>query len=286
VLFKEGRTELPCKKCLGYDPVEAALRFMSNVKAQGGVVVGNYVNWKTPVKCICSTGHECDASPATVRDGGNMCWECVGNGAQFGKTNLEQHLAANGFRLISEYVNRRTLVYVECSKNHKFWKSVDQLLQRCFCRICNPKSWGEHRIEIICQRSELSYVREFKLEGYKQRFDFCLSTVGVLMEFDGEQHFMICRWTPSEAHLKQSHNKDIWKMKLAFEHGFRMVRLDYTLRLLPEDILQKKLHEALRFLVENQDVQFVVSDPQKYDWLRSDFSLESRSSFGCGKSLK
>jgi hypothetical protein len=47
-----------CAACAGQSPAEEERKFRARVAAQGGRVVGKYVNSKTRVAIICAAGHE------------------------------------------------------------------------------------------------------------------------------------------------------------------------------------------------------------------------------------
>lgn len=77
----------PCRACVNLVPakpkksrgpiaqVEVAFR---NVACEIGlVVVGKYVDTKTPVACICRNGHECSPRPKSILAGSGPCSACA-----------------------------------------------------------------------------------------------------------------------------------------------------------------------------------------------------------------
>lgn len=63
-----------CQYCLGTTPEQAYQGFVEAVAAQGGTILGKYVNTKTPVRVRCHQGHEWDPSPTGVKQGQWCLW--------------------------------------------------------------------------------------------------------------------------------------------------------------------------------------------------------------------
>ncbi len=53
-------------------------RFRERIEALGGRILGEYVNARTPVDCVCSKGHSCKPVPANIHQGHEMCRICAG----------------------------------------------------------------------------------------------------------------------------------------------------------------------------------------------------------------
>jgi hypothetical protein len=67
-----------CRTCAGLCPVAAERAFRDAVSAQGGLVVGAYVDSGTPVPVICRLGHACAPNPSNVQRGQGVCHTCRG----------------------------------------------------------------------------------------------------------------------------------------------------------------------------------------------------------------
>lgn len=67
-----------CRRCARQDPVESEANFRSLITAQGGRVVGEYVNSSTKVLCVCPGGHRCNPKPNSTQQGYGMCRRCAG----------------------------------------------------------------------------------------------------------------------------------------------------------------------------------------------------------------
>jgi hypothetical protein len=107
-----------CPVCSGRCQVAAGDAFRAGIAAQGGSVIGDYVNAKTPVACICAAGHECKAWPEVVKRGDNMCRVCAGQDPQFAAEAFRGVIALRGGRVVGEYVNSQTPIECMCPRGH------------------------------------------------------------------------------------------------------------------------------------------------------------------------
>jgi hypothetical protein len=58
--------------------IDHAADFHRRVNELGGRVVGDYINAKTPVRCVCLEGHDCAPQPSDVTSGQGICRVCAG----------------------------------------------------------------------------------------------------------------------------------------------------------------------------------------------------------------
>lgn len=70
------KDHIPCSKCAGTSPIDAKNNFFNTIFNFGGQVIGMYKNIKTPVMCICPSGHTTYPTPSNIRNGGGMCRKC------------------------------------------------------------------------------------------------------------------------------------------------------------------------------------------------------------------
>lgn len=135
-----------CLECVGRSPIVSEKNFVENIKNMGGIVVGNYVNSRDKVECLCPLGHICFPTPACIKNGQGMCFDCSGRSPNIGLKNFKEGISKQGGQILGEYVNSRTKVKCLCSKNH----------------ICYPtpnciKSKQGMCLECVEHSSEVSY---------------------------------------------------------------------------------------------------------------------------------
>lgn len=66
-----------CLICAGNDPEAVEARFRARVEELGGIVLGEYVNYRTPVAVRCASGHPCAPAPNNILAGRGLCLPCA-----------------------------------------------------------------------------------------------------------------------------------------------------------------------------------------------------------------
>lgn len=91
-------------------------------------------------------------------------------------------------------------------------------------------------------------------------FDFLLDDLQILIEVDGRQHFVqVSNWESPE----YTQERDIYKMKCALEHGYKIIRI------FQEDIFndnidwKKRLKEAIDN--NNENVIYISENEELYN---------------------
>lgn len=93
-----------------------------------------------------------------------------------------------------------------------------------FCRCSTEKFLADY-IQTIFP----DIIRQYKVEWCKNPttkkffpFDICIESLKIIIELDGPQHFrQISNWTSPEQCL----SRDVYKMKMAIDNGFTIIRL-------------------------------------------------------------
>jgi len=98
--------------------LKAEAEFRERIAAIGGVVIGDYVNSKTPVECICPAGHACRAKPNPVQQGQGMCKTCAGSDPLQAELNFRARVAELGGTVIGVYESSSTPVDYVCRAGH------------------------------------------------------------------------------------------------------------------------------------------------------------------------
>ncbi|MBT3161524.1 hypothetical protein HTV80_00145 [Streptomyces sp. Vc74B-19] len=82
----------PCRACARQDPKVAEAAFRARVASLGGTVVGAYVNNRTPVKLLCSEGHECQPRPGNVMLRSGFCRICAQQDSETARLAFQRRL--------------------------------------------------------------------------------------------------------------------------------------------------------------------------------------------------
>lgn len=103
--------------------------------------------------------------------------------------------------------------------------------------------------------------------NYHLPFDFCLPNKKIIIEVDGKQHIQQVRdWAAPEERQKI----DIYKMKLAIDQGYRIIRI------FQEDVKNNKLSwkEDLTKYIEDGDIIEYICRNNEYDVYKDQFQLD------------
>lgn len=131
-----------CLRCAGNDPATSETNFRAAIEHQGGKVVGNYVNSRTSVACVCSAGHPCKPRPDSIQLGRDMCRRCARQDPADSEANFRALIAEQGGQVVGDYVNSSTRVLCVCPAGHPCTPQPNSTQQGYgMCRHCAGKTW-------------------------------------------------------------------------------------------------------------------------------------------------
>lgn len=110
----------------------------------------------------------------------------------------------------------------ECDHITKF--KIRRLMNNRGCSKCVLKT--EKQMLKYLEKNEFKVETQFIIESCKNKkylpFDFCIPDKKIIIELDGKQHFKQVRnWKCPKEQL----HRDIFKMKKAFENGYKIIRI-------------------------------------------------------------
>ena len=167
-------------------------------------------------------------------------------------------------------LNSHTKYWFGCNEcNHDFDIRLDKVNSGNWCRYCKNKT--ELKLKNFLENNyTYKIIKEFKKEWSRNpntkqflRYDFCFSEIKLIIELDGRQHFeQVSNWGCPDEQKKT----DIYKMKVANENGYKIIRI------LQEDVLydrndwQNKLTEIIyKFIEDNNSIYNYVCIGDIYD---------------------
>lgn len=110
----------------------------------------------------------------------------------------------------------------EC--NNEFISSLHSINSGCWCPICKHKT-EKILYKWLCEKYKKENIKtQFIIEKNenKLRYDFLIKNLNILIELDGNQHFIqIMNWTAPEYNL----NNDIIKINYALEKKYTIIHL-------------------------------------------------------------
>jgi hypothetical protein len=235
--------------------------FMIEVINQHGdnfEIIDKYKNNKTKLRAVHKIcGNEIIISPKGLIKSKIGCHLCSRK-LQRNKPRLtnEEFVAKfytntkrQSFELLSKYTNSREKVkvrHITCGTI--FYATGNNLLTKnSGCPKCK-ESKGESLIAEYLTINRIPFEREVSFEGceYKAplKFDFVVNIekgTDVLIEFDGEQHFIPKSIFGGEIGLKKTQKRDKIKNGFCDNNGLTLVRIPYYEIDNIEEILNKKL---------------------------------------------
>lgn len=121
-------------------------------------------------------------------------------------------------------VNHKITITHKCG--HTYKGRVSNHLSGQGCMRCKSSS-GENRIGKFLELAKITYISQFKLDGYKYRYDFYLPQLNLLIEYDGEQHFRPVDYFGGRKAFKRLVRNDAIKTRLAKDYGYGLLRISY-----------------------------------------------------------
>jgi len=224
--------------------------FLSQIKKIHGDTYNfekvNYINEKHKVTIICKKHGEFLARPASLLKGIG-CWECgIAKRSESLRKSSEQFI--NEANIIHKYtylyekvvyILSSQHVVITCKIHGDFPQNPSNHLAGAGCSRCKFKSEG--RIAIILNEFGIVH-RQYRIEN--RRFDYYLPDYNLLIERDGEQHY-IGNWykkNQQESLIEQREN-DTYKTNLAKSSGFKISRIPFWLNHEEEYIEVKNILE-------------------------------------------
>ncbi len=150
------------------------------------------------------------------------------------------------------YKNNHTPVTIICIKHGEFSQVPYSHLLLNGCPSCSS-SRGEECIVRFLDELGISYIQQKRFNKCRDTrllpFDFYLQKYSILIEYDGEQHFIAAiDWGGEEA-LKKVQRRDAIKTKFAHDNGFVLIRISYTVKNI-KAYLQFELEKYLPFSID------------------------------------
>lgn len=252
-----------CHLCSGKH-VSNTINFIDKARSIHGELYDysevKYISAINPVTIICPTHGKYIQRPNSHLNG-NGCLKCgfVKTSNALRKTQEEfiteaRQTHGNLYDYTNAvYVNEHTKLEIICKRHGSFWQSPHLHLHRdsCGCPKCRL-SKGEQKIIFFLDSKKIEYISQKSFDdcrnpntGRLLKFDFYIPNKNILIEYDGNQHFICGRklgnYVSTERDLKNTQWRDSVKSKYAIDNNIELLRIKYTeLKNIPE-ILSKHL---------------------------------------------
>lgn len=145
----------------------------------------------------------------------------------------------------TDYINSISKVIVTCVKHGDFKIHPANHLQGIGCPRCR-ESKGETKIANYLDHHKITYNKEYKIDGYRYRYDFYLPGYNLLIEFHGEQHYEPRKHFGGEKSFKKQQRSDKAKVELAKRNGIDLLVISYLEIEQIEEILKYELIDKVK----------------------------------------
>jgi very-short-patch-repair endonuclease len=269
IRFVDFQRGTRCRKCSGNEKLtfEYVKTFFEKQGCE--LLDKTYINNNTKMKYICKCKNESEIIFSNFQTG-YKCMKCSGNEKltfEYVKTFFENQ----GCELLDKiYKNAKTKMKYICKCKNESEIIFDSFQRGNRCNMCKNKT----------EKILYEWLKEnYKNTNYQVKFDWCknktylpfdflLENYKLLFELDGMQHFQqISNWKSPE----ETQERDIYKMKLALQHGYSIIRI------CQEDVFnntinwKELLKEAIEYIQEDNTcyVQYISKDTNLYDNYKS-----------------
>lgn len=221
-----------CAACSGNSKSKGFESFKQLTDSLGYTIIGQYKNTDTPLLVRCNNGHCIPMCPRNMKAKGYKCKKCSRHcGEEAAKEFYDVVLRRKGTPLTA-YTNAVNKVSIKCEKGHIWDAAPDKIKnQGTWCPQC-CLSHGEENVRQVLEDLEIPYIAQFTIPSLpNKRYDFCIyyEDEHYIVEFDGIQHFEYAEHFHKEVHVFQrKQHIDILKNSMAMNHGYKMIRIDYT----------------------------------------------------------
>lgn len=197
-------------------------------------LVSKYKNAHTKVRIehtLCGNTYECAPMSFTA---GTRCPYCANQKIDNQEVNHRLELLTKGqYTLASDYTgvfNKIKLQHKICG--HFMYTTLAKLDAKVIpiCHLCNPSSHGESLIQIVLEDIGVRYEQQKRFDTISRlSYDFYLEYYGILIEYQGEQHYKPVKFFGGQDVFEKQQRRDNNKRNFAQEQGLLLVEIPYTL---------------------------------------------------------
>ena len=211
-------------------------------------------------KCQCTIcGKEFESSTTDINRHDHAYCDHQGQGHPGGRAPSLTVGMIFGNLTVKEYLGDRQWK-CQCTCGRFTTKRTDLLTtgKVYACPVCSGVSKGEAKLYDLLTNMDIDFEQQktfdtcrFKDTNALAKFDFFLSDLNILIEYNGEQHYgyRVSNGKPgwnNEENFKATQERDRQKIEWCKENDFPLLIIPYTdFNILDEDYLQEKINELI-----------------------------------------
>lgn len=128
---------------------------------------------------------------------------------------------------LDEFATVNDKITIRHSCGHQYRGRVSNHLSGQGCIRCKS-SVGENKVAEWLTDKRIRVVHQFKIEGYRYRYDFYLPDLNILIEYDGEQHYRPIDYFGGQVGFQRNQTNDQIKNELAKAYGYSLIRIPFN----------------------------------------------------------
>lgn len=208
----------------------------------------------SPITITCKIHGDFKSVPGTILRG-NGCAKCAGENRRLEVTEFitrakKTHGDTYDYSKV-EYVSLNSKVVIVCKKHGEFLQRPGDHIRGDGCPGCS-ESKGERKVTLFLDKLDIKYTRQYKLPNSKYRYDCYIPSLNILIEYDGQLHFMAVKHFGGMKYLINVRESDANKTALAALHHIPLIRIPYTEYDNLENYLLKALANHYRYRVKDK----------------------------------
>jgi len=151
----------------------------------------------------------------------------------------------------SVYQNTDTPLTIICPTHGEYKQVPTVHMNGGGCYKCKGSN-GEKIITEILIQNNIKFIREYKISGYRYRYDFYLPDLNIFIEYDGMQHFKPVEIFGGVKNFLITRKNDLIKNKLAKENKIHLIRIKYTEIKNIKSYIFYRISKIYKYRVENK----------------------------------
>ncbi len=193
-----------------------------------------YTNCRTKVRIVCPTHGEFEQTPANHLHNGYGCEQCARDSHRLttlseDRINKLKKIHNNKY-LYNDLVINNSFINIYCPSHGTFSQYLYFHEYGHGCSQCNSSSRGEYYIKNYLDNREITYKRNHIFEDCKNkkglRFDFYIPDMNIIIEYDGEHHFIENKYF-GVGNLEYVRKNDNIKNKYCVDNKIKIIRIAY-----------------------------------------------------------
>lgn len=152
---------------------------------------------------------------------------------------------------MTKYTTNYNKVIIICKTHGMFEQRAYEHARGNGCPKCKI-SHGERLIKSFLVRNSIIHETEYKISGTLYRYDFYIPELNLLIEYDGQLHFMVGANRGGLNRLKYHIKLDKIKDTLAYEQGYFLLRIHYKDYRNLQEIIIKYINDIYPYRYNNK----------------------------------